>query len=103
MGRTLRCGTTRTSLLLKSEFFETLTFFPDKSLTLTAEKKNLISGLNLNSTSGQMSWIRADRIICTEMSVLNGPISQTGTPQLFHQVANKGYVDGWFLAYTPTD
>jgi hypothetical protein len=85
------------------EFFETLTFFPDKSLTLTVEKNNLISGLNLNSSSGRLSWIRANRIICTEMSVLNGPISQVGTPQLSHQPAKKGYVDGRFLAYTPTD
>jgi hypothetical protein len=37
------------------------------------------------------------------MSGLNGPISQVGTPELSHQVANKGYVDNRFIAYTPTE
>ena len=60
-------------------YYEVLSFFPDKSLTLTAARSNLISGLNLETT-GPLSWFRADRIICTEMSVLNGPISQVRTP-----------------------
>jgi len=38
-----------------------------------------------------------------EMSVLNGPISQVRTPELFHQAGNKGYVDNHFIAYTPTE
>ena len=42
-------------------------------------------------------------MICTEMSVLNGPISQVGISELSHQAANKGYVDNRFIAYTPTD
>ena len=37
------------------------------------------------------------------MSVLNGPISQVGTPELCHQAANKGYVDNRFIAYTRTE
>ena len=35
--------------------------------------------------------------------MLNGPISQVETPELFHQAANKGYVDNRFIAYTPND
>jgi hypothetical protein len=37
------------------------------------------------------------------MSVLNSPISQVRTPELFHQAARKRYVDNRFVAYTPTD
>ena len=37
------------------------------------------------------------------MTVLNCPISQVGTLELPHQVANKGYVENRFIAYTPTD
>ena len=44
-----------------------------------------------------------DRIICMEMSVLNGPISQVGTPELGHQAADKNNVDNRFTAYTPTE
>jgi len=85
------------------DYYETIHFFPDKSLTLTAESNNLISGLNLETSGPQLSWIRADQPIFTDMSVLNGPISQVGTPELFHQAANKGYVDNRFVAYAPTD
>jgi hypothetical protein len=85
------------------EYYETLTFLPDKSLTLTAQRTGVISGLNLEATGPQISWIRADRLVCTEMSCLNGPISQVGTPELSHQAANKSYVDTRFLDYTPTD
>ena len=42
-------------------------------------------------------------MICTEMSVINGFISQVGTPKLSRQAANKGYVDNCFMAYTPTE
>ena len=63
----------------------------------------MISGLNLEAAGPQLSWIRVDRLVCTEMTVLNGPISQVGTPELSHQAANKGYVDNRFIAYTPTD
>ncbi len=37
------------------------------------------------------------------MSVLNGPISQVGMPELSHQAANKSFVDNQFIAYTPTE
>ena len=36
------------------EYYETLSFFPDKSLTLIAQRNNPISGLNLE-TSGPLS------------------------------------------------
>jgi hypothetical protein len=88
--------------VFQPDYYEVLSFFPDKSLTLIAARNDLISGLNLETT-GPLSWFRADRIICTEMSVLNGPISQVGTPELSQQAANKGYVDSQFIAYTPTD
>ena len=42
-------------------------------------------------------------MICSEISVLNGPMSHVGTPELSYQVANKFYVDNRFLSYTPTD
>jgi hypothetical protein len=56
------------------DYFETISFFPDKSLTLTAQSNNLISGLTLEATGLPLSWFRVDRMSCTEMSVLNGPI-----------------------------
>ena len=85
------------------DFYETLHFFPDKSLTLTAESNNPISGLNLETTGLQLSWIRANWLIYIKMSVLNGPISQIDAPELLHRAANKGYVDNRFIAYTPTE
>ena len=85
------------------EYYEKLSFFPDKSLTLTAQSNSVIAGLNLQTTGTQVSYFRADRLVCTEMSCLNGPISQVGTPELSHQAANKGYVDSRFVAYTPTE
>jgi hypothetical protein len=85
------------------ENYETLSFFPDKSLTLTAKSNNLISGLTLEAAGLPMSWFRVNRMICTEMPVLNGPISQVCTQELLHQPANKGYVDNRFIAYTPTE
>jgi hypothetical protein len=85
-------------------YFETgLSFYPDQSLTLTAQSNNLISGLNLETTGTQLSWIRADRLICTKMSCLNGPISQVGLCELAHQAANTFYVDNRFLSYTSTE
>jgi hypothetical protein len=42
-------------------------------------------------------------VICTEMSCLNGPISQVGTPELSYQAANKFNVDNRFLSYIPTN
>jgi hypothetical protein len=84
-------------------YYESVSFFPDKSLTLIAQSNNTISGLNIDTSGTQLSHFRADRIVCTGMPVLNGPISQVGTPELSHQAANKGYVDYWFIAYTPTD
>ena len=51
------------------EYYENLSFFHHKSLTLTIQSNNLIPGLNLETTGSQLSWIRADRLICTEMSV----------------------------------
>jgi hypothetical protein len=89
--------------LSQPDHFETLSFFPDKSLTLIAQSNNIISGLNLETRGSQLSWIRTDRLICLEMSCLNGPISQVETPELFYQAATKGYVDNRFIAYTPTD
>jgi hypothetical protein len=86
----------------QSDYYETLSFFPDKSLSLTAQSNNLISGLNMEAAGPQPSWFRVDRMICTEMSVLNGPISQVGTPELSHHAANKFYVDNRLLTYTPT-
>ena len=83
-------------------YYEVLSFSPDKSLTLIAARNNLISSLNLETT-GPLSWFTADRIICTEMSKLNGPISQVETPELSHKAANKSYVDNRFIAYTPTE
>jgi hypothetical protein len=80
-------------------YYEALSFFPDKSLILTAQSNNLTAGLNLETTVTQLSWIRADRLFCTEMSVLNGPISQVGTPDLSHQDENKFYVDNRLLSY----
>jgi hypothetical protein len=71
------------------DHFETLTFFPDKSLTLTAQSNNIISGLNLEAAGPQLSWKRADRMICTEMSVLNGPISQVGLCELVIKLPTK--------------
>ena len=85
------------------EYYETLSFFPDKSLTLTAQSNSVIAGLNLETTGSQVFYFRADRLVCTKMSVLNGPMSQVGTPELSHQAANKGYVDNRFMAYTPTE
>jgi hypothetical protein len=86
------------------EYYEAITFFPDKSLTLTAQSNHPISGLNLETSSGtQLSWIRADRLICTEVSVLNGPIENVASPELPHHAATKGYVDQRFFSYTPTD
>ena len=41
------------------DYYEIIHFFPDKSLTLTAESNNLISGLNLE-TSGHHS-VRSER------------------------------------------
>jgi hypothetical protein len=70
--------------------FETFTFFPDKSLTLTAQSNNVISGLNLEASGPQLSWIIADRLDCTEMLVLNGPISQVVTPEFFIKQPEKG-------------
>ena len=84
------------------DYFKTLSFFPDKSLTSTAQSNNLISGLTLEAAGLPLSWSRVDRMICTEMSVLNGPISQVGTPELSHHAANKFYVDNRLLTYTPT-
>jgi hypothetical protein len=80
-----------------------MSFFPDKSLTFTAQRIGVISGLHLEAAGPQISWIRADRIVCTEMSVLNGPINQVGTPELSHQAAKKSYVDNRFIAYTQTE
>ena len=37
------------------------------------------------------------------MLVLNGPISQVGTPELSHQAANKGYFDNLLLSYNTTE
>ena len=84
------------------EYFETLSFFSDKSLTLKAQSNNIISGLILEAAGLPLTWFRVDRMIFTEMSVLNGPISQVGTPELSHQAAKKFYVDNRPLSYNPT-
>ncbi len=47
------------------DYYEVLSFFPDKSLTLTAGSNSRISGLNLEASGPQLSWIRVDRLICT--------------------------------------
>ncbi len=85
------------------EYYEALPFFPDKSLTLTAQSNNLISGLALEASGAQLSYFRVDRLVCNELSVLNGPIKNVAYPELPHHAATKGYVDQRFLAYTPTD
>jgi hypothetical protein len=84
------------------ELSETLTFFPDKSLTLTAQSNNLISGLTLETSGPRLSYFLADRIVCNETSLANGLIENLANPELFHQAANKVYVDNRFLSYTPT-
>ncbi len=61
-------------------FYESLSFFPDKFLTLVAQSNSQISGLSLNSTGIQPSYlVRADRIVCNEMSLLNGPIENVAS------------------------
>jgi hypothetical protein len=46
------------------DYYETLSFFPDMSLALTAQSNNLISGLNLETSSGTLlSYFRVDRIV----------------------------------------
>jgi hypothetical protein len=85
------------------EFYETLDLFLDKTLTLTAQSNNLISVLNLETSGAQVAYFMADRIVCTKMSVFNGPISQVGSPELSHQAANKDFVDNRFPAYTTTE
>ena len=84
------------------DHFETLTFFLDKSLTLTAQSNNIISGLKLETSGPQLSYFLADRIVCNETSLANGLIENLANPELFHQAANKVYVDNRFLSYTPT-
>ena len=85
------------------DYYEVISFFFGKSLTLTAGSNSQISGLNLEAPGPKLSWIRADRLICTEMSVPSGPISQVGTPELGHQATNKQFVDTRFLSYTPNE
>ena len=80
-----------------------MSFFPDKSLTLTAESNNTISGLKLETSGSQFSYFRADRIFFNEMRLANGLIENLATPKLGHQAANKFYVDNRLIAYTPTD
>jgi hypothetical protein len=80
-----------------------MSFFPDKSLTLTAQSNNIISGLKLETSGPQLSYFRADRNVCNEMSLANGLVENLATPDLGHQAANKFYVDNRFLSYTPTE
>jgi hypothetical protein len=89
--------------LSQPDHFETLTFFPDKSLTLTAQSNNIISGLKLETSGPHLSYFRADRVVCNEMSHANGLIENLATPELFYQADTKGYVDNRCIAYTPTD
>ncbi len=84
------------------EYYEALPFFPDKTLTLTAQSNNLISGLALEASGAKLSYFRVDRLVCNEMSLLNGPIENVAYPELPHHATTKGYVDQSFLAYTPT-
>ena len=70
--------------LSQSDHFETLTFFPDKGLTLTAQSNNIILGLKLETSVPQLSYFRADRIVCNEMSLANGLIKNLATLYLFH-------------------
>ena len=44
------------------DYYEVLSFFPDKSLTLTAARNDLISGLSLETA---LSRFRVGRMICT--------------------------------------
>ena len=88
--------------LSQPHYFETMLFLPDKSLTLTAQSNNIISGLKLETSSPQLSYFRADRIFCNEMSLANGLIENLANPEIFHQAANKFHVDNRFLSYTPT-
>ena len=89
--------------LTQPDYYETLSFFPDKTLTLIAQSNNVISGLNLETSGPQLSYFRVERIVCTDMSVLYGPISQVGAPELSRQPANKQCADNRFIACTPTD
>ena len=70
--------------LSQPDHFETLTFFPDKSLTLTAQSNTIISGLKLETSGPQLSYFRADRIVCNEMSLASGLIENLATPELVH-------------------
>ncbi len=80
-----------------------MSFFPDKSLTLTAQSNNIISGLKLETSGPRLYYFRADRIVCNEMSLTNSLIANLATLDLGHQAANKFYVDNRFLSYTPTE
>ncbi len=55
------------------EYYEVLPFFPVKTLTLRAQSNNLIYGLNLETSGPRMSYFRADRLVTTQMSLLNDP------------------------------
>jgi hypothetical protein len=67
-------------IFAQPDYYEILNFFPDKTLTLTAQSNNLISGLALEAPGAQLSYFRADRLVTTEMSLLNGPISNVASP-----------------------
>ncbi len=85
------------------ELYETFYFFPNKSLTLTANFNNLISGMALEAPDAYFIYFRADRIVNMYMSVLNGPINKLASPELFHQTVTKWYVGNRFISYTPTE
>jgi hypothetical protein len=70
---------------------------------MTAQSINLISGLALEVPGARLSYFRADRIVATDMSVLNGPTNSLVSPTLFHQAVTKEYVDNRFIEYTPTE
>ena len=65
----------RQTFLWRARLLRDHSFLSGQELDFDGGIGNLISGLKLEISGPQLSWISADRLICTEMSVLNGPIS----------------------------
>ncbi len=85
------------------DYYENIPFFPDKGLTLTAQSNNLISGLKLETSGTQLSYFRADRIVCNKLRLLNGSIEHVAPPELFHHADMKGFVDNRLTEYTTSE
>jgi hypothetical protein len=80
------------------DYYKTLSCFPDNTLASTTTSSNLISGLALEAPGAQLSYFKAGRIVATDMPVLNEAINNIAIPELFHQAANKRYVENRFIA-----